>query len=211
MSRTISLTPNVRGFAADGTVSIVTAPDPEGLRRRELQTERRKAANEAASAAEKRYSEQLAELRAAQQKRCELCGQRFDGFLGGMKKEMGQRVIELAIELTETIVRHRLPDVDMIRKILVQTLEPIADLQGAKVRLAAADAQAVEAENGLESLPTMISDAVEIVPDTTLNQGDIVIESRNGWFDAHLDKRLEMLKERLLERYRNGDASQPNA
>jgi len=207
MSRTISLAPNVRGFAPEGTVCRAAGPDPEELRLREMQTVREEAAREA----EKQYNGRLQALRAAHEERCTLCGERFESFLDDMKKETGHKVIELALELTEAIVRHRLPDVAMIREVLVQTLEPIADLQGAKVRLAAADARAVESGDGLCSLPTMISDAIEIVPDSTLDQGDIVIESRNGCFDARLGRRLEMLRERLLERYRNGDTSQPDA
>ena len=205
MSNTIHLTANVRGFIPNPNGRRPAASDPEDARRRAME----RACGVAADAARQQMEKELAAAQAAQRQQCRNCGDQFDAFLHGLKKETGQRVIDLALSLAEVIVRHQLPDADMLRKILEETLEPVGDLQGARVRLNGADAQALRSA-AARSMPLLVSGAVEIVEDPALAPGDLLIESRHGCFDGCLNQRLETLKKRLRERYGNGDATQSN-
>jgi flagellar biosynthesis/type III secretory pathway protein FliH len=201
MSDTISLAANVRGFIPISPARRPpAAADPGDALRRAVEGARREAAE---TAARERDATQ-----AVQRRHCENCGGRFEAFLAGLKKETGERVIGLALELAEAIVRHRLPDADMLRTIMEETLESVGDSHGAKVRMNRADAQALRSGTP-QAPPLPVSDAIQIVEDPTLAPGDIFIESRNGCFDGRLSQRLETLKQRLLERYRNDNATQP--
>ncbi len=130
---------------------------------------------------------------------------RLEGFMRDAEDQIREQLIGMSLRIAEIILKRELPDSQMIRDLILETLEPVTDLQGAKIRLHPADADVLlktrEARDGTERLP----DRLEIVADKDLRPGDALIESRNGYFDARLGERLALLKERLFERQRNPD------
>ena len=143
-----------------------------------------------------------------QSEKCRRCGRQFDDFLDHMKVEISDQVISLSVKLTEVILRHEIPDRQMLFDVIRETLEPVSDLQGAKVRLHPADAASLLKARSDASTPMIVSDRVELVADSSLAPGDMMIESRNGTFDARLSQRLGLLEEKLLERRRRNHANE---
>ncbi len=126
------------------------------------------------------------------------CSARFDGVIDSLRREIQEKVVDLSLELTEVIVRHELPDRDMLKGLITKTLAPVSDLQGAVVRVCPQDHELL-GDRVLSDLHGM-QNAVEFVSDAQLCLGDVIVESRNGIFDARLDERLKLLKETLHER-----------
>jgi flagellar biosynthesis/type III secretory pathway protein FliH len=131
---------------------------------------------------------------------------RVEGFLRDAETQIREQLLDMSLRVAEIILKRELPDRQMIREVILETLEPVSDLQGATVRLHPGDAEVLlktrDLPDGSESLPKRI----EIVADKDLRPGDALIESRNGYFDARLGERLSLLKERLVERQRNRPA-----
>ena len=206
MSRSIVLDPGIRGFVPAGTRKAAATREAESAAARavDLEAVRREALAEARTGAKR----ELEAERKKQAEKCGTCGRQFDAFLDNMKKEIADQVIRLSVRLAEMIVRHELPDRDMLFSVMKDTLEPISDLQGAKVRMNPAEAETLRNRRGDASVPMVISDRVEIVGDPGLSLGDLVIESRNGVFDARLNQRLTLLEERLKARQNNNHANE---
>jgi len=205
-SKSIVLDPGVRGFVPAGAKKNSKGPEApaESAHGLDLDFVRREAVAEARAG----LRTELEAERRKQAERCRVCGRQFDGFLDGMKKEIAEQVIHLSVRLAEMILRHELPDRDMLFGILRETLEPISDLQGAKVRMSPAEAEMVRNQRETSSVPMAISDRVEIVADPSLTAGDLIIESRNGLFDARLNQRLALLEERLKARQKSTHANE---
>ena len=123
----------------------------------------------------------------------------FDQLITELRKDIQHKVVDLSIRLSEVIVRHELPDREMMRNLIVKTLEPISDLQGAMVRISSNDWTLFgeEISNG-DHLG--VGSTVKFAEDPNLAAGDVIVESRNGIFDARLTERLKLLKETLYER-----------
>lgn len=119
---------------------------------------------------------------------------KMDAFIDKMRGEVAHQVINRSLDIAEIILRHSLPDRDMLASLLKSTLEPISDLQGARVRV---HPQALDLMRKGDS---DYEGRLEIIADGSLQPGDIVIESRNGIFDARISQRLEILKEQLRQR-----------
>jgi flagellar biosynthesis/type III secretory pathway protein FliH len=127
------------------------------------------------------------------------CTARFEGVIQSLRNEIQTQVVDFSIQLSEVIIRHELPDSAMIRNLIIKMLEPVSDLQGARVRISSDDWTRF---GGciLSGEDRSLSSAVEFVDDPKLASGDVIIESRNGIFDARLNERLKLLKEALHER-----------
>jgi flagellar biosynthesis/type III secretory pathway protein FliH len=127
------------------------------------------------------------------------CTARFDSVIQSLRNEIQTQVVDFSIQLSEVILRHELPDSAMIRNLIVKMLEPVSDLQGARVRISSADwvlfGGCIMSEHDRS-----LRNTVEFVDDPKLVSGDVIIESRNGIFDARLSERLKLLKEALHER-----------
>lgn len=130
---------------------------------------------------------------------------RLDGFMQDAEDQIREQLIGMSLRVAAIILKRELPDSEMIRGLIRETLEPVSDLQGAKIRLHPADAEVIlkigRERDGSESLPR----GLEVVADKDLQPGDALIESRNGYFDARIEERMTLLKERLFERQRNPD------
>jgi flagellar biosynthesis/type III secretory pathway protein FliH len=123
----------------------------------------------------------------------------FDAMINSLRKDIQANVVDMSLRLSEVIVRHELPDREMLRNLIVKTLEPISDLQGAMVRISSNDWKLFgeEISNG-DHLG--VGSTVKFAEDPNLVAGDVIVESRNGIFDARLKERLKLLKETLHER-----------
>jgi flagellar biosynthesis/type III secretory pathway protein FliH len=183
------------GLALAGVPPGRKGPDLEKIRK------------DAAAKAQADCRARIEKLQVEQADRCRRCGCQFDDFIGRMKAEITDEVIGLAVRLAEVLLRHELPDCRMLCSIIRETLEPVSDLQGAKVRMHPDDAESVRRMRVEAATPMIISDRVEIVSDSSLSLGDMLIESRNGLFDARLNQRLSLLEERLRERRRSNHAN----
>lgn len=126
------------------------------------------------------------------------CFNQFSDRFDRLRVEVRDQVVDFSIRLAEVIVRHHLPDREMLSELVAKTLEPISDLQGARVRLCPDDLATV-GERILDGVKGG-KNVVEITEDAQLQSGDVIVESRNGILDARLDERLELLKETLHER-----------
>lgn len=123
----------------------------------------------------------------------------FDRCIETLRKEIQANVVDLSIRLSEVIVRHELPDREMLHNLIVKTLEPVSDLQGALVRISSSDWQ-LFGEQVSSGDHFGVGSTVKFAEDPNLSAGDVIVESRNGIFDARLDERLKLLKETLHER-----------
>ncbi len=123
----------------------------------------------------------------------------FDNMINSLRKDIQANVVDLSIRLSEVIVRHELPDREMLRNLIVKTLEPISDLQGAMVRLSSSDWK-LFGEDISSGDHLGVGSTVKFAEDPNLVAGDVIVESRNGIFDARLNERLKLLKETLHER-----------
>jgi len=123
----------------------------------------------------------------------------FDALIASLRKEIQSSVVNLSVRLAEVIVRHELPDREMLHNLIVKTLEPVSDLHGAQVRISSNDwnlfGEQIAAGDHLG-----VGSTVQFLEDPNLAAGDVIVESRNGIFDARLEERLKLLKESLHER-----------
>jgi flagellar biosynthesis/type III secretory pathway protein FliH len=122
----------------------------------------------------------------------------LDEFGTEMERTALRELASLSIRVAELIVRRELPDREMIRDVVQRTLAPLTDLRGTRVRMNPADATLLAAAPSGGHL--LESGRVEIVPDPTLQPGDITMETPVGFFDARVAERLKLIEAHLLER-----------
>lgn len=122
-------------------------------------------------------------------------------FMEDFEKKVVGQMLEMSLRIAEMIIRSRLPDRDMVADVIRKTLSPIMDLHGVRIKLSAADAGIID--SGKREDLTRILKQVELAVDNELKDGDVVVESRNGYFNARLDERMKLLETRLKERCGN--------
>lgn len=197
MSNTLCLDPNILGFvpASEAEPAAPTALDTQAL-------EQEIRAGLEAEYAQRLEREVAARLQGERQRfddALRSCAEGFDRCIATLRHEIQANLVDLSLQLAEVIVRHQLPDRDMLRNLMVKTLEPVSDLQGATVRISSRDWQLFGQEI-CEGDHLGVGSTVQFAEDPNLTEGDVIVESRNGIFDARLDERLKMLKESLHER-----------
>jgi flagellar biosynthesis/type III secretory pathway protein FliH len=205
MSRPIVMSRGIKDFVVPGTsqpAATPPPPDPAEIARKAADQARQQAIAET----EARLRAEFARERQQDQKRWAVFEQRLEELLKSMEKQIAEQLISVSIGVAETILRHAMPDQAMLGEVIRETLAPISDLQGVKVRMNPLDAAKIIARrNETADVPSMY-DRIEIVADPSLATGDVMMESRNGYFDARIKERLALLEERLRQRYRNQHA-----
>ena len=206
MSRPIIMQAGLKGLVPSGTLrpsgGSEPAADPAEILRQETAKARRAAIEET----EARLRAEFARERAQDQKWRAAFDQRFEELLRSMEKQIADQLINMSIRVAEVILRQKMPDRAMLDGVIRETLAPISDLQGVRVRMHPADAARMIASRGEDPDAPGVCDRVEIVADPSLAAGDVMIESRNGYFDARIHERMTLLEERLKQRYRNQHA-----
>ena len=208
MSRPLIVSPGIKDFVVPGTIRPVAPPppppppDPVEIARAAAAQARQQAIAET----EARLRAEFARERQQDQQRWAAFEQRLQELLRSMEKQISEQLIGVSIGVAEVILRHALPDQAMLGEVIRETLAPISDLQGVKVRMNPLDAARIIARrNETADVPSMY-DRIEIVADPSLRAGDVMMESRNGYFDARIKERLALLEERLRQRYRKQHA-----
>lgn len=150
-------------------------------------------------AAEKLAQEMIAKkiqsLQAEQRKRWAAFESAWEKTVRGLQADIQHQLIEMSMAVAERILHTQLPNVDMLRSVLEDTLAPISNLQGIRVRLSPSDLQAIEQG---DTTPTH-SQYIEWIADPSLSPGDVITESRNGIFDGRIKERLAVLAEALRD------------
>ncbi len=198
MSECISVSGGFTRLVSAGSDDIVVVSESEQSDDWRTKQVRQQALKEA----EDSFNSRLRELEEKQRKFWESFESAFDKFVGDMDAKLNREVIELSARIAEVILRHELPDREMTSEVIREVLRPLVDFQGVQVRMNAEDAQWVEDEDS-NSFLASLRNKVEIVGDNSLEPGDVMIKSRNGIFDARVPERLELVKEKLVERYNN--------
>lgn len=144
--------------------------------------------------------------RRRQKERCGNCGAQMEACVRDLKKEIELQVLDMGLKLAEIVLRHALPDRDMLVNLIRDTLGPISDLQGVRVRVSPAEAEGLKNPGGGGLPCPAVSEQVAVVADSTLSNGDLIIESRNGIFDGRLKERMSLLKDKLSERMKQPHA-----
>ena len=125
----------------------------------------------------------------------------FNIFKKQVETQIARQLIDMSVRLAEIILRRELPDKSMVKDVITEVLAPVSDLQGAKVRVNPGDLEILMNSRPEGGRSDMIS-RLEFVADDSLQPGDVLIESKNGYFDARISERLKLLQEKLMERTR---------
>jgi flagellar biosynthesis/type III secretory pathway protein FliH len=161
------------------------------------------ARRQVAAEVQARLLQEVAALREDEKRRWAGLESAVGDFMKSFEKRVEEQLVDLSIRIAEIVVRRELPDREMIRDVIRQTLAPITDLQGVRVRLNRADAEVLLAARGTVG-PAEMEDRIEIVADAAMGPGDVMIESRNGYFDARIGERIQLVQDRLRQRLNNG-------
>lgn len=110
-----------------------------------------------------------------------------------LQADIQEQLIGMSMAVAERILQTHLPNAEMLRRVIEETLAPISDLQGLRVRMSPTDIKAIQqVKNGMAT-----SQYIEWVADPSLSPGDVITESRNGIFDGRIKERLAVLTEAL--------------
>lgn len=139
-------------------------------------------------------------LKAAEQERWKAVEQKWGKTILALQADIQKQLIDMSIRIAEIILQHQLPDKGMLREMIEETLAPVSDLQGMRIRLSAEDIAYAQEGN----LSGAGKGPIEWVCDGTLKPGDVVVESKNGIFDGRLRERLDVLREALLSPEKHG-------
>jgi flagellar biosynthesis/type III secretory pathway protein FliH len=200
---TLTVTTGFDRLVASGS-SRVTLEQGDPRQARAEEAARRRAVEECEERCRRELEGERARMRALVQN----MERQFQAYLAAMEKQIASQSVDLAIKIAEAIVRHKMPDAEMIRGVMISVLKPFSDFRGVKVHLNPADAASF---TGTRPAMADAVSAVELVADSSLGTGDVIIESLNGYFDARLGERLalmaEQLKERLDNKYANASGN----
>ncbi len=190
------------GFRTRGCVITeyrVAAPAPE--------PDADRIARQARQMAEEMVRREVLAMKEAERKRIAQWETEWQKSLDKLRGEIQRQVIDMAIGIAEVILQHELPDAAMLRGMIEETLAPVSDLQGMRIRLSPRDIEA--ARQG--QLSPARGAAIEWIADPNLKPGDMIIESRNGVIDGRLHERLGALTEALKDPTRHGGGNRTPA
>lgn len=184
----------------------LTASDPgraviemRAIRSQQAQIEAMRA--EMRSELEEEYKLRHAEQQQSMVNACRAIEEAVTAFMKDFEEKVVGQMIEMSLRLAEMILRSHLPNRDMVEQIIRKTLAPVMDLQGVRIKLSARDAELIECDAGREM--ARILEQVEIAVDSNLKDGDVVVESRNGYFNSRIHERMSLLESELKERCGN--------
>ena len=130
--------------------------------------------------------------------------------MDALRREVEKEIVQAGLAIAKTILRHTCPDQEMLADVIQQVIEPLPELEGVKVHLHPSDAALVRAYRESSSASTALK-RIEIEEDPSLNSGDISIQSKNGYFDARLAQRFELLEKAIAEQLQKKNADPSSA
>lgn len=192
LTRLVSV--NSKSVTVNQGFSVENDPQIERIKREAMREAKRMLEQELA-ADRKRQAHLWAELE-----------KEFNSFIGNAERKIKEQLVDLSVRIAEVIIRRELPDKAMVCDVIRDTLEPMSDFQGAKVRLNQEDLKWLEdarEEAGMKN----INDKIEVVADASLAPGDVLVETKNGYFDGRIEERLKLVHQNLMERCKDNDAN----
>ncbi len=119
--------------------------------------------------------------------------------------ELQPYVVRIAVEVARRIVRRELmSDPGMIARTVESALEQMMSASQITVRVHPLDAQLLQAAmHEIVSAPDQ-AEAIEVVPDSSIEPGGCVVESDRGIVDARLRTQFEEMQARLLQELEGG-------
>lgn len=114
-------------------------------------------------------------------------------------------VVRIAVEVARRIVRRELTsDPGMVTRTVQAALEQMLSATRITVRVHPLDAQVLQAQIGTIADAPDQAEAIEIVPDGSIDPGGCVVESERGIIDARLRTQFEQMQAQLLGELERG-------
>lgn len=114
-------------------------------------------------------------------------------------------VVRIAVEVARRIVRRELTsDPGMVTRTVQAALEQMLSASQIVVRVHPLDAQVLQAQIGALADAPDQAEAIEIVPDGSIDPGGCVVESERGIIDARLRTQFEQMQAQLLQEMERG-------
>ena len=107
--------------------------------------------------------------------------------LSAIESQMTQATTETSFKLAELIISNELEDKEVLLKMVTSLLADIQSGSETLIKLSPQDFEMIG--NDLSSA------TLRCLPDTSLQPGDLQIEQPEGYWDANLKSRLEVLRE----------------
>jgi flagellar assembly protein FliH len=103
--------------------------------------------------------------------------------------------LEIAFQIARRILEQELrTGPDALFALVRSAVRRAGDVRRVLIRVAPQDVQALEGDSGKAALQTMTVARVEIVGDSTLTPGDVIVESAEARIDGRLSSRLGELR-----------------
>lgn len=109
-----------------------------------------------------------------------------------LEEQVKAEVGNLAFRIARMILKDEIGREDRMRSVIDNALSPITDFRDVKLHINPEMAEKF-ANGTQDGIPV----GVEIVPDPALAAGEAILESSQGFIDATLEGRLEVLKEKF--------------
>jgi flagellar assembly protein FliH len=113
-----------------------------------------------------------------------------------MRREGEKDLVKLSIAIARRVLHRELTlDPESIEGLIKVALEKLESRELSRVRVHPDQAAAIRA-----LLERQSSARIEVIPDTTLNKGDVMFETTHGTLDASMDAQLREIERGLVDR-----------
>ena len=164
---------------------------------------RKQAVEETEKRLKKEYEKELYEVEEKWRLRWASLEKGTKQFSEDLEKELREQLVESSLKMAEVIIRSHLPNVEMIKTVIEQILEPLPELEGLSVCLHPEDAKCFKALQ--EQALSRPLNQIVIEADSSLSLGDVMVQSRSGYFNGQISQRLALLADTLKERMYKDD------
>jgi flagellar biosynthesis/type III secretory pathway protein FliH len=186
------------------TESAIAAQKQAVETKQAVEAEEVRIEKKAQALAQEMVAREIDTIRKAEQKRRATLEKTWNETVQSLKAEIQKHVLDMSVQIAEIIIQRELPDRAMLRSIIEETLSPVSDLQGLRVRMSPKDC--TQFEDATDAIAPQWR-SIEWMPDPALGPGDIIVESRNGIFDARIKERLATLREAIASPARHAITS----
>lgn len=192
MSKRIMLDPGFRSFVPAGTGNAAVLAREEKQQQPDLEAIKKQAFADGQASARN----EVAALRDRQAEFLQRLSVELDEYFGNLERYLNEQTAEMALALAEVILRHALPDRDMMKNVLKEVVGRISDSENVKIRANPED-MALLKDGLTEADMGPVAGRVDFVPDSTLGSGDMLVENGFGCYDATIKARTEIMREEL--------------